>query len=224
MIATPRRMGALVAGAAAVLAVTLSGCSGSQAGAAAVIGERRIAVGDVQDGFSDIVPLVGQDAGITQAQILNLLILEPYLSQAASDLGRGVSDEDAKLDFASSGTVKEADLSEAGLEVWKANLSNTALQTDRSTAEITATYSTIEQKLKKAGVHINPRYGNGIDYTTFTITQAQPNWLKSTATPAATAPAPTEGSEPTAPTEQTAPTESPDAAAPTDAPTQTPAP
>ncbi len=187
-------MGALLAGTAAI-AVTLSGCGTSQAGAAAVIGDRRISVASVQAGYQDILPLVGQDAGVSQAQILNLLILEPYLTQAAAALGKGVSDQDAKLDISSSGTVKAADLSHAGVEVWRANLANTALQADRSSADITATYSGIEKQLKSAGVHINPRYGSGIDYTTFTITQSSPNWLKETAapTPAATqAPSPTE--------------------------------
>ena len=173
--------------------MTLSGCGTSQAGAAAVIGDRRISVASVQDGYQDIQPLVGKDAGVSQAQILNLLILEPYLTQAAASLGKGVSDQDAKLDISSSGTVKAADLSHAGLEVWRANLANTALQADRSSADITATYSGIEKQLKSAGVHINPRYGSGIDYTTFTITQSSPNWLKEpAATPAASAPATTE--------------------------------
>ncbi|GAB6900806.1 hypothetical protein JCM9957A_38960 [Kineosporia succinea] len=185
---------------AGVLALTLAGCGSSQAGAAAVIGDRRIPVSDVQDGFSDVVPLVGQDAQITQAQILNLLILEPYLSQAAASLGRGVSDADAKLDIGASGVVKAEDVSEAGLEVWKANMANTALQTDRSADDITTSYKAIEAEMKKAGVHINPRYGDGIDYSTFSITQSQPDWLAGGAeTPAAEVPveeAPADGATP----------------------------
>lgn len=197
VIGTSRRVGALVAGVAAVLAVTLSGCGSSQAGAAATIGERRISISDVQNGYTDILPLVGQDAGVSQAQILNLLILEPYLSQAAADLGRGVSEQDARLDISSSGTVSAEDLSEAGVEVWRANLANTALQTDRTADEVTSTYTGIEKKLKAQGVHINPRYGNGIDYATFTITQAQPDWLEASAEPAAETPAGTPGTEET---------------------------
>lgn len=185
-----------MAGAAAVLAVTLSGCGSSQAGAAATIGDRRITVADVQDGYTDILPLVGQDAGVSQAQILNLLILQPYLSDAASELGRGVSEQDARLDISSSGTVSDEDLSEAGVDVWRANLANTALQTDRSADEITATYASIEDTLKAQGVHINPRYGNGIDYETFTITQAQPDWLEA-ADEEPAAPEPVPGTEET---------------------------
>lgn len=166
----------------------LSGCGTiSQAGAAAVIGDRRISVSDVQDGYNDIVPLVGADAGVTQAQILNLLILEPYLTEAASDLGLGVSTEDAKLSLSSSGSIDTDDLTASGIEVWRANLANSALQTDRSTKEINATYTAIEKELKAADVEINPRYGDGIDYSTFTITQSTPNWVESTATPTATA-------------------------------------
>ncbi|MBT0770533.1 hypothetical protein KIH74_16435 [Kineosporia sp. J2-2] len=179
MIATRRRVGALVAGTSAVLAVTLSGCGASQAGAAAVIGDRRIPVSSVQDGYTDIMPLVGENAGVTQAQILNLLILEPYLTKAASDLGVGVSEQDARLDISSAGSVDAAGLTDAAVEVWRANLANSALQTDRTSEQITSTYTGIEAELKADGVHINPRYGNGIDYTTFTITQSSPNWLKS---------------------------------------------
>ncbi|GAB3245080.1 SurA N-terminal domain-containing protein [Kineosporia babensis] len=184
MIATRRRVGALVAGTAAVLAVTLSGCGSSQAGAAAVIGDRRISVADVQNGYTDILPLVGQDAGVTQAQILNLLILQPYLADAAAGLNRGVSEQDARLDISSSGSIASEDLSEAGVQVWQANLANSALQTDRAADQIAATYADIEQELKSQGVHINPRYGNGIDYSTFTITQSRPDWLEA-AQPAA---------------------------------------
>lgn len=208
MIRSPRRLGAVAAPAlAAILALTLSSCDAAQPGAAATVGDRRITVAQVQHAYQDIVPIVGADQGITQSQILNLLILEPYLVDAAAGLGRGVSTQDARLDISSAGSVKVADLSNAGIDVWRANLANTALQSSRTNAQIQASYEQIGQKLKSAGVHISPRYGAGIDYTDFSILPEKPNWLKSTtvATPGATpTQAPTE-----APTEQPTPEVSP---------------
>lgn len=143
----------------------------------------------VQDAYQDIVPLVGQDQQISQGQILNLLILEPYLTQAAAAQGRGVSAEDARLNMKAAGLEDPSKISNSALDVWRANLANSALQTDRAAAEIQATYQGIGKQLKSVGVHVNPRYGSGLDYTDFSIVPEKPNWLASSSTPAATAPA-----------------------------------
>ena len=174
---------------AVVLTLLVSGCDTRESGAAAVVGDRRISVAAVQDAYQDIVPLVGQDQQISQGQILNLLILEPYLTQAAAAEGRGVSVEDARLNMKSAGLSDPSKISNSGLEVWRANLANSALQTDRPTAEIQATYQGIGKQLKSVGVHVNPRYGAGLDYTDFSITPEKPNWLVGSSTPTTTAPA-----------------------------------
>ena len=191
MTRSPRLLSAVAAPAlAVVLALTLSSCETPEAGAAATVGDRRISVSDVQKAYQDIVPLVGQDAQITQTQILNLLILEPYLTQAAAALGHGVSTNDARLDIKAAGpSVDATKVSRAGLEVWRANLANSALQSGRTTAEIQATYQGIGKQLKAAGVHVNPRYGAGLDYNTFSILPDKPNWMVTkapTASPGAT--------------------------------------
>jgi hypothetical protein len=173
---------------AAVIALTVSGCDTRESGAAAVVGDRRISVAQVQDAYQDIVPLVGQDQQISQGQILNLLILEPYLVKAASTQGRGVSPEDARLDMKAAGVDDATKVSASGLEVWRANLANSALQTGRSQTDIKATYDNIGKELKSAGVHVNPRYGSGLDYTDFSILPERPNWLTTSVTPTPTAP------------------------------------
>jgi hypothetical protein len=180
---------------AVVLALVVSGCATRESGAAAVVGDRRISVASVQEAYQDIVPLVGQDQQISQGQILNLLILEPYLTQAAAAAGRGVSAADARLDMQAAGLDDVSQISAPGLEVWKANLANSQLQKDRPPAEIQATYDGIGKQLKSVGVHINPRYGAGLDFTDFSILPERPNWLASSATPTPTASAP--GEEPT---------------------------
>jgi hypothetical protein len=175
---SPRLVGAVAAPAlAVVLALTLSSCGTPQAGAAATVGDRRISVSAVQTAYRDVVSVVGQDAQITQTQILNLLILEPYLIKAAAAQGQGVSPQDARLDIQKGGKVKASSISSAGLGVWRANMAVTALQSDQQPAQVTATFNAIGAELRKAGVHINPRYGGKIDYKTFSIAQETPDWL-----------------------------------------------
>lgn len=182
---------------AVVLALTVSGCGTRESGAAAVVGDRRISVAAVQKAYQDIVPLVGQDQQISQGQILNLLILEPYLIRAAAAEGRGVSQEDARLDMKAAGVADATKVSKPGLEVWRANLANAALQTDRAAAEIQATYEGIGKELKDVGVQINPRYGSGLNYTDFSILPERPNWLATSATPTAAAPTAPSQEQPT---------------------------
>ncbi len=188
---------------AVVLALLVSGCGTRESGAAAVVGDRRISVAAVQAAYQDIVPLVGQDQQISQGQILNLMILEPYLTRAAAAQGRGVSAEDARLDMKAAGLKDGTKVSNPGLEVWRANLANAALQTDRPAPQIKATYEGIGKELKAVGVHVNPRYGSGIDYTDFSILPEKPNWLATSSTPTPSAPAPEEQApEEQAPEEQ----------------------
>lgn len=202
------------------LSLALSGCQTREAGAAATVGDTRISVAEVQNAYADIVPLVGQDQAITQGDILNLLILRPYLLQAAASEGRGVSMDDARQDVKAVGSSDTTNLSAAGLKVWQANLANAALQRDQPETTIRATYDRIGQQLRKDRVKINPRYGAGIDYTNFSITPEKVNWLKVPGSAAAATDAP---AEPSVPSEQ--PTEQPtDPASDLPAPETTPTP
>jgi hypothetical protein len=176
---------------AVVLALTVSGCGSRESGAAAVVGDRRISVAAVQEAYQDIVSVVGQDQQVNQNQILNLLILEPYLTKAAAAAGRGVSPEDARLNIKASGSGADpSKMSYPGIEVWRASMAISALQqSDRPADTVKATFEGIGNELKSAGVHVNPRYGSGLDYVNFSILPEKPNWLASSATPSPTAPA-----------------------------------
>lgn len=200
-----RILGGVVAPAlAVVLSLSVSACGTRESGAAAVVGDRRITVAQVQSAYQDILPLIGQDQQLDQAQILNLLILEPYLNGAASALGRGVSTTDAQLQVKAAANGEDLIFSRSGLAVWQANLANQALQQDRSQQEIERTYQDIGRRLRADGVDINPRYGTALDYSTFTITPEQPNWI-ARATPSAGA----SPGAPQAPQEAPAPQEEP---------------
>ena len=201
-----RRTAGLAATAlAAVLAMTLSGCETRQSGAAAVVGDRRISVAAVQSAYADVLPLVSQDAQLNQATILNLLILEPYLTEAASAIGRGVSATDAQLDVKAAAEGRDLRFSPAGLEVWRANLANQALQGSRTESEVRSTYEAITARVKADGVHINPRFGAGLDLTNLSITPEQPNWLTTSASGRPAVPAPGNAPQQEAPPQETVP-------------------
>jgi hypothetical protein len=179
------------AAAAIVSALLVAGCAPAEAGAAAVIGDRRISVAEVQSAYNGILALAGPDAGITQDVILDDLILEPYLVQAASDLGRGVSLHDAELQFQIDASMPKPSV--PALAVMRALAANTQIQGDRSQAEYTQTYQQISTKLRADGVHINPRFGSSLDLdpsspTHLQILAEQPNWLAKPATPAPSVP------------------------------------
>src|SRR5688572_18822494 len=80
-----RTLRRLIVAIAVPVALLLGGCGTPQSGAAAVVGDRRISVTEVQEAFRDITVLVGQDGQVTQADMLTFLILEPYLTRAAAD-------------------------------------------------------------------------------------------------------------------------------------------
>lgn len=174
-----------------------TGCGSAEAGAAAVVGDRRISVATVQSGYDSILALAGPDAGFTQSVILNYLILEPYLTRAAGALGRGVSTHDAELQFQIDSSVPTP--SAAALKVMRALAANQAIRDGRTQQQYNDTYQSISDQLKADGVHINPRYGAGLDYrigtdTTLTILPEKQDWIASQ-TPAPTATAPSGAGE-----------------------------
>jgi hypothetical protein len=216
--ARSRLVGAVAVPAAVALSVLLSACQAPQAGAAATVGEKRISVASVQSAYQQIEPLVGQDQQITQADILNLLILRPYLLAAAAREGNAVSTDAARDDIKATGATSASSLGPAAVDVWQSNLAFAAVQQNQSTTQIQSTFRQIGAELKKAGVRINPRYGSSLDYSTFAIKPEVPNWLptvKASAAAPSAAPTAAPTAEPTAPS--TAPTE-----APTASPTATP--
>jgi hypothetical protein len=171
----------------ATVVASLTACGTREAGAAAVIGDRRISVAEVQDAYRDLVPLIGPDQQLTQSDVLNWLILEPYLVRAAGRAGRGVSDQDARLQFTDGGP---AEPSAAGIRVVRANLASSQLQSDNSAGQVRQTFEGIGRQLRSTGVRINPRYGAAMDYSTFTISPEQPNWLVKAPASAAATPVP----------------------------------
>lgn len=170
------RAAAAVPAAAVTLALALAGCSGQHAGAAAVVGDRRITVAQVQAAYRDVNPLVGQDAQFTQTNILNWLILEPYLVREAATEGHGVSSQEAAGEFGKvDGASKHP--SAPAVSVVRAILARGVIVAGKSTTQLSALSQTFAQQLRSDHVQISPRYGSGMDADTAGIVQAQPDWL-----------------------------------------------
>ncbi len=175
-----------MAAAALTGSLLLGGCASSEAGAAATVGDHRISVAEVQSGYHSIVELAGPDAGFTQSIILNYLILEPYLDQVASEMGRGVSADDARHQFNIDASLPAP--SAAALKVMRALAANQAIRSGRTDDEINRTYQQVSDRLKADGVHINPRYGAGLQYKVgdqamLTILPEKQDWIASTPQP-----------------------------------------
>jgi len=164
---------------AALVAVAVSGCS-SQWGAAAVVGDRRITVNQVQEATADIQQVLGPDAQLTQSQVLYWLVLAPYVLDAAARHGIGVSVDDARREMQA---VKNP--SAAGLLAVRSAMAMGKLQGDLEAPEAQKAYEEVRSEVDATKIRVNPRFGV-FDPKQFIITPKQPDWLPATPTPAPT--------------------------------------
>jgi hypothetical protein len=192
MRAVTRTLRRLVVAIAVPVALLVAGCGTPQSGAAAVVGDRRISIAEVQDAYRDITVLVGQDLQATQADMLTFLIIEPYLSKAAADAGQGVSVDDARRVFEQDPSVKERlpNPSEGALLVARAVAAREKLQSTLEPDRVTQIFTGVIAELRKDGVEINPRYGTSFDYEQLVVVPGSEDWLR-TPRPTASAGEPT---------------------------------
>jgi hypothetical protein len=202
---TIRRFVAAVSVAGAVLAA--SGCSGAgiDAGAAAIVGDRRISVAELQTATEELNMLPGLQQSIDQRSVLSFLITEPYFVQAAVDKGVGVSVDDAKTFLVQDNQwvntrTKSVEPSPSTLDFVQTFLARQKLfpQQDGSgptQEEAVATLNAISTQLQGADISVNPRYGtletvfDPQGQGVFPVNPSDPDWLvKSAAEPAATLP------------------------------------
>jgi hypothetical protein len=162
----------------------LAGCGTPEAGSAAVVGNRRISVSDLQAATVDAQAFVGPSVPVSQRQVLYLLAASPYIEQLADRFGVGVSTDDARAAMAQ--TVPHP--SAAGLKVVQANEALLAVQQlgDQQTSVANAI---ITKGLVSEGFSVNPRYGI-FNTSIGRVAPIQPNW-QPTPSPSATAPAAT---------------------------------
>jgi hypothetical protein len=193
---------AAVALAAALLLTPLTAACGTQAGAAAVVGDRRITVGELQTATSEVRSIVQDPSQVTQQLVLGWLIANPYVLQVAAEQGRGVSTQDAQGFFTRSNFTNASGGTTPSESALAAVQSAYALQLltgqDASPQAAKAAVDEVLADLRAADVDVNPRYGT-FDYRwdeqtqSFTLTPRSPNWLepRQAPAPAAATPAPT---------------------------------
>jgi hypothetical protein len=171
---TVRRLTVALAVPAALL---LAGCGTPQAGAAAVVGDRRIAVSEVQEAYRDITVLVGQDLQATQADMLTFLIIEPYLTEAAAEAGQGVSEDDARMVFAE---VKDRlpNPSPGALQVARAVAARERISSTLEPSQVEQVFGGIIEEIRADEVKVNPRYGGTFDYNQLVIMPGGDDWLR----------------------------------------------
>jgi hypothetical protein len=191
---------------AASLALTpLLGACGTQAGAAAVVGDRRITVGELQTATSEVRSIVQDPSQVNQQLVLGWLIAHPYVVQVASEQGKGVSRQDAESFFTRSNFTTAAGgttPSESSVDAVQTAYALSLLTGQDSTPEVAKkSVDEVLADLKAARVTVNPRYGT-FDYRwdeqsqTFTLSPRSPNWLAPAGPPPAT-PAPAGAPTPT---------------------------
>jgi hypothetical protein len=210
---------AAVALAATLLAAALlSACGSTEPGAAAVVGDRRISVADVQSATTDIAAAFpGQD--VAPQQVLFFLISGPYIVDAAAKVNAGVSASEARAAMKAAITqnakaapnpspsgagaaqptaaaVQPVEPSDAGVVVYQANTAISNINRLDQATQKTAVDG-IKAALAAAHIQVSPRYGT-FDSTKLTIVPARQNWMSSPSPSAAAVPA-DQGGDPSAP-------------------------
>jgi hypothetical protein len=179
-----KRSRLVVAAVAVAVPLLVSACGTPTAGAAAVIGDRRVTEADVQRATADIQAKVGAANPVPQAQVLFFLIAAPDVVDAANRAGVGFSLDDARTDL----ETTLVSPSEPGATVWQAskamfNINN--LPADRS-GQVKAALIKV---LRSHTVTVNPRYGS-FDPKTVSVGPAVENWIVGDAGPDAAAATP----------------------------------
>ncbi len=170
---TTRRIA--VAALAAALAAGLSACSPKQTGAAATVGNRVVSVTDLHDAVEAVKsgnPDLAQVQGLDRYLLFDL-IAAPYLLDAASTAGMGVSPSEA-----AAALPKASNPDPQAIRALQAQL---AFQNLRQAGD-TQSLEQVRHQLEAAGVAVNPRFGSfdpaGVtEVNKPTIVDQQPNWL-----------------------------------------------
>lgn len=189
---------------AAVAAGLVAGCGSSGAGAAAVVGDLRVPVSDVQLATAEINE-VATGGGLTASTVTGWLAMAPFVAVAAADRD-SVSSADAACRFllsveaSNSGTelteqptCTESDFSSPTLEAVRTWISVAqTVQGMSSIDEINRWWGDVMDAVEEDGIEINPRFGafratEALDQTTdpsaiasellAVVGPVQPNWI-----------------------------------------------
>lgn len=169
MVSTIRRV--VGASVAVIAALTLTACDSQQIGAAAVVGDQRITVSDLQDQARAIAELPDStldphgDLSEIQRTILALHIRHEVLGRVAEDEGLEVTD--AEIDTAlEQGGLPASDESVVA-ELDRTNVHDQLMfQKLVEAGDEAAAIETFNAAAAELGIEVNPRYGTwGEDLT-----------------------------------------------------------
>ena len=166
-----------VAVTAGAVAWALSGCGAPSAGAAAVVDGHRISIAELQATTLDIAPLVN-DAN--PRGILTWLILAPAVIDVASKNHVGVSDDQARKDYAAAGGKKTPSALSAQTVLWvRGQDSLNAMKKSLDQTAFNAAVKEVLAQVQTQKIEVNPRYGT-FDSVNLTITPKANPWLVET--------------------------------------------
>lgn len=197
----------VLAAAAAVLAL-VAACGVPEAGAAAVVGDRRISETELQQATAQVQTLQdarGSAGGVApervqESTVLTFLILGPYLEESAQKAGAGVSDSDAR-------DVIAGALGEPGpstVDYVRASLAVAHLQR-LGQEPFQKALTEVGERAKAAAPRVNPRYGAWVwDGRNTPIVNATQNWIVPSPSPSPSG-QPAEGGAEPAPQESPSP-------------------
>lgn len=180
-----RRMPVVLLSAALATGTVLGVSACGQAGLAGKAGDRSVTITQVQHATASLKRADPTTFGtVTDAQVVSLLLLAPYAEKAASAAGKGVSDDQVREELLSNAqqsgakNVDPGKLDSGALDLLRGYFSLGALETVQQQQVVTA--------FEASHVKIAPRYGT-FDAKTGNVLPPNPNWMKPTATPTATA-------------------------------------
>lgn len=170
---TTRRIAA--AGLAAALAAGVTACSPEQTGAAATVGGRSVSVSDLHDAVEAVKsgnPDLAQVEGLDRYLLFDL-IAAPFMLDAASAAGMGVSTDEAAA------ALPKA--THPDPNAVRALQTQIAFQNLRQANDMQS-LQRVRSQLEHAGVKVNPRFGSfdpaGVtDVNKQAVVAHQPNWL-----------------------------------------------
>ncbi len=162
-----------------VAAASLTACETNEIGAAAVVGDDRITIGELQDrvrDFTDSIPdesAAGADPAVLQQALLDRMIRHDLLEQLARDEGIEVSeaDIDTFIDEQVEGPAPDGDITD--LLAQSALTDNTLREAVRDVliqqelvdelGDEEAYTEALAEKSEEIGVKVSPRYGTWND-------------------------------------------------------------
>jgi hypothetical protein len=171
---TPRRLGSLLAALIGLLvAALLTGCgAGGRPGTAVVVGDQRYTPAQVVEATAQInSALAGSGDAATEAQIVNLLVLGPFVLAQAQ--GRGLWTPGNQYN---SFVAKIHNPTPTTVAALRANSAFLALDDEAKEAVLA--------DMKAATIQIDPRYGT-LDLATGFLATPNPDWIARTSTAAA---------------------------------------